>query len=402
MHWTPRKGSLQARPLGAGKQAERPTRGGARHSFRSRETQSRQTLGEPVRCRRSSSTRSREAKACSGADGQLIVDTRPHTGRSPKDKFFVREPSSEATYRLERVEPSRSTRAIRRALGSRRRLSLRTRSLLARLLRRRRRALSRAAARLHRIGLAQPLRAPSLHHAGASRAGLRARVHGRRRRALPGRSRRATARRTRNVHSGELRATHHPHRRHALRGRDQEVRLHGYELPSAAARNAADALLGERRPSRRRRDSLRPLGHRQDDALLRFEPPADRRRRARLVGRRRLQLRRRLLREGHPPLAESGARDLGRDEPLFDRCSKTSSTTSARARSTSIPTPKPRTRARRIRSEFIPNIVPSSKARPPEDDHHADRRRVRRACRRSRSSRASRRCITSSPATPPK
>jgi len=31
-----------------------------------------------------------------GADGQLIVDTRPHTGRSPKDKFFVREPSSEA------------------------------------------------------------------------------------------------------------------------------------------------------------------------------------------------------------------------------------------------------------------------------------------------------------------
>jgi phosphoenolpyruvate carboxykinase (ATP) len=30
-----------------------------------------------------------------GADGQLIVDTRPHTGRSPKDKFFVREPSSE-------------------------------------------------------------------------------------------------------------------------------------------------------------------------------------------------------------------------------------------------------------------------------------------------------------------
>jgi phosphoenolpyruvate carboxykinase (ATP) len=30
-----------------------------------------------------------------GADGQLVVDTRPHTGRSPKDKFFVREPGSE-------------------------------------------------------------------------------------------------------------------------------------------------------------------------------------------------------------------------------------------------------------------------------------------------------------------
>jgi phosphoenolpyruvate carboxykinase (ATP) len=30
-----------------------------------------------------------------GADGQIIVDTRPHTGRSPKDKFFVRDPESE-------------------------------------------------------------------------------------------------------------------------------------------------------------------------------------------------------------------------------------------------------------------------------------------------------------------
>ncbi|MGC2131092.1 MAG: phosphoenolpyruvate carboxykinase (ATP), partial [Candidatus Aquilonibacter sp.] len=30
-----------------------------------------------------------------GRDGQLIVDTRPHTGRSPKDKAFVKEPSSE-------------------------------------------------------------------------------------------------------------------------------------------------------------------------------------------------------------------------------------------------------------------------------------------------------------------
>ncbi len=31
-----------------------------------------------------------------GGSGQVIVDTRPHTGRSPKDKFFVDEPGSRA------------------------------------------------------------------------------------------------------------------------------------------------------------------------------------------------------------------------------------------------------------------------------------------------------------------
>jgi phosphoenolpyruvate carboxykinase (ATP) len=37
----------------------------------------------------------RRGEGVLGSDGQLIVDTRPHTGRSPKDKFFVKEPSSE-------------------------------------------------------------------------------------------------------------------------------------------------------------------------------------------------------------------------------------------------------------------------------------------------------------------
>ncbi|MGH7737095.1 MAG: phosphoenolpyruvate carboxykinase (ATP) [Candidatus Tyrphobacter sp.] len=39
----------------------------------------------------------RRGEGVLGPDGQIIVDTRPHTGRSPKDKFFVREPGSEAT-----------------------------------------------------------------------------------------------------------------------------------------------------------------------------------------------------------------------------------------------------------------------------------------------------------------
>ncbi len=37
----------------------------------------------------------RRGEAVLGPDGQVIVDTRPQTGRSPKDKFFVKEPSSQ-------------------------------------------------------------------------------------------------------------------------------------------------------------------------------------------------------------------------------------------------------------------------------------------------------------------
>ena len=45
----------------------------------------------------------------------------------------------------------------------------------------------------------------------------------------------------------------------------------------------ADALLGQRRPGGRRGDVLRPVGHRQDDAVGRSQAHAARRRRARLV-----------------------------------------------------------------------------------------------------------------------
>ena len=44
-----------------------------------------------------------------------------------------------------------------------------------------------------------------------------------------------------------------PHRRHALRRRDQEVDLHRPELPAADAGRAPDALLGQRRAERRHR-----------------------------------------------------------------------------------------------------------------------------------------------------
>ena len=59
----------------------------------------------------------------------------------------------------------------------------------------------------------------------------------------------------------------YPQLRHAREGRD------------------AHALLGQRRPRRRRGGVLRPVGHRQDDAVGRPQAHAARRRRARLVAR---------------------------------------------------------------------------------------------------------------------
>ena len=72
------------------------------------------------------------------------------------------------------------------------------------------------------------------------------------------------------------------HRRHRVRRRDQEVRVHGHELPDARRGRAADALGDQRRRGRRRRRLLRPVGDRQDDPVGRSAAQPHRRRRARL------------------------------------------------------------------------------------------------------------------------
>ena len=73
------------------------------------------------------------------------------------------------------------------------------------------------------------------------------------------------------------------------------------------------------RGQERRRALLRPVGHRQDDALGRPRADADRRRRARLGRRRRLQHRGRLLRQGDPALARGRAGHLGGLPPFRHR-----------------------------------------------------------------------------------
>ena len=69
----------------------------------------------------------------------------------------------------------------------------------------------------------------------------------------------------------------------------------------------------------RRRRVLRPVRHRQDHALGRSQPHADRRRRAWLGPGRRVQLRGRLLRQGDPARRRGRARDLRRLDPLRHR-----------------------------------------------------------------------------------
>ena len=112
-------------------------------------------------------------------------------------------------------------------------------------------------------------------------------------------------------------------RRHRVRGRDQEVDLHADERPAPARRRLPDALLGERGRRRPRGGLLRAVGNGEDDAVCRPDAPPDRRRRARLGRRRRLQHRGRLLRQDDPPLAPRPSRRSSRRRARSAPCSRT-------------------------------------------------------------------------------
>ena len=99
-------------------------------------------------------------------------------------------------------------------------------------------------------------------------------------------------------------------RRHGLRRRDEESRVHRAELPVAGKRRHADALLGKCRAARRHGNILRPVGHRQDHPVRRPGTHTDRRRRAWLGAARHLQFRGRLLCQDDKALRRGGARDL--------------------------------------------------------------------------------------------
>ena len=204
------------------------------------------------------------------------------------------------------------------------------RALRAGPLRRRRSEIPRPGPRLHRVCLALALHPEPSDPAGPRRPrGLRAEFDDRRPALLQGRSGPARL----PLRDGDrlrLLPRHRADRRHQLCRRDEEVGLHLSQLRPAAEGRDADALLGECRRARRRRDVLRPLRHRQDDALRRSEPHPDRRRRARLGTGRRLQLRGRLLRQDDPAVARGRAGDLRDDASASAPCWRTSPSTRRR------------------------------------------------------------------------
>ena len=151
------------------------------------------------------------------------------------------------------------------------------------------------------------------------------------------------------------------HRWDVLRGRDQEVDLHGDERPTPARGGAPDALLGEPRRRRQGCGLLRALRHRQDDALRRSRAAPDRRRRARLVGSRGVQHRGRVLREGHPALGRGRAADL-RDDSRFRYGARERRHGRARRARSRRRLRRPRTHARRTSSSGSRTPSPRSAA----------------------------------------
>ena len=230
--------------------------------------------------------------------------TGQHTGRSPNDKFVVRE-LERRTIGWGKVNRPMDEDAVRRARETGRRY-LRAGDLFVLDCLRRRRPEYRLPVRvITDCAVAQPVRADTVHRPTGRGAGdvepqASTIIHAPGFEADPERRRHATADLDRAATSarGEVLIGGTQ-----LRGRDQEVDLQllNYLLPLRG--RPADALLGERRRRRatsRCSSACRAPG--KTTLSSRSRAAADRRRRARLERRRRLQLRGRLLREDDPPL----------------------------------------------------------------------------------------------------
>ena len=135
---------------------------------------------------------------------------------------------------------------------------------------------------------------------------------------------------------------------HQLRGRDEEIGVQRHELRAARARRAAHALFGQYWGAWRHGAVFRAFGDRQNHPFGGPRAAPDRRRRARLERSRDLQFRGRLLCQVHPPLAASRSPRSGTPSASA-RCSKTWRWIPGPGCSISTPRRSPRTPAPPIR-----------------------------------------------------
>ena len=250
-----------------------------------------------------------EAKLAS--NGALVGYTN-RTGRSPKDKFIVKDETTAHTVAWGAVnapfEPEKFDALYERVMEH-----LRGRELFVQDLFCGADPAYRLPVRIvneyawHNLFVRQLFLRPDSGRTQTSPAG----VH---RNCGPGVQGRSSARRRclGSFYPAELHAPHRADRRNIVRRRDEEVHLQRNELPAAAAQCVPHALLGQRRAQWRERAVLRALGHRQDHALGRSLARPDRRRRARMERRRRLQLRGRMLCQVHQAFEKERAADLER------------------------------------------------------------------------------------------
>jgi hypothetical protein len=194
------------------------------------------------------------------------VGTGQFTGRSPKDKFIVRDERHRNGRAMGARESAHGASQLRSPVCESAGLLAGPRPVRPGLLRGRRPALHPAHPGDRAVRLALPVRAPIIRAArSAAHRGSHTRVHHLLRSPPAGHSQRRRHQ-LGDLHRGELYQESRVDLRHQLRGRDEEVRLHHSELPAAGARHHAHALLLECGKRRRRGPVLRLIGHGQDHA----------------------------------------------------------------------------------------------------------------------------------------
>ena len=188
----------------------------------------------------------RAAEGTIAAEGPLVVRTGLHTGRSPRDKFVVREPWSQDKVWWGEVNHEISEEHYDR-LRARLVDYVADRQLYAQDMYIGAHPQHRRSLRVYTETAWASIFARNLFRRPPREdlAGLCPQLHDHQRAQLPGGSRH---RRDPERHGDPAppAADGGHHRRHDVRGRDQEVRVHRHELPDARRGRAPDALLDQR------------------------------------------------------------------------------------------------------------------------------------------------------------